>query len=87
MFTLLLTVDKKLDFWSAMELSRKVVTRHWWKLFGLLLVTLLLYAVGLMFCGFGFFITAPIAMIAATYAYEDIFGAAGQPANPPPDEH
>jgi hypothetical protein len=28
----------------------------------------------------GFFVTAPLAMIAATYAYEDIFGAAGATA-------
>jgi len=83
-FTLTLIADKRLDFWPAMELSRKVVTRHWWKLFGFFLVVLLMYALGALCCLVGFFITTPLAMIAATYAYEDIFGgraaAAKQPA-------
>ena len=33
-----LVIDKKLEFWPAMELSRKVITHHWWTIFGLLLV-------------------------------------------------
>ncbi len=82
MFTLTLIVDKGLDFWSAMELSRKVVTRHWWKLFGLVLVAVLLYALGLMVFIIGFFIAAPIAMLAGTYAYEDIFGKTSPTAAP-----
>ncbi len=79
-FTLTLVIDKQFDFWSAMELSRKVVTRHWWKLFGLFLVVLLLYVLGVMFLLVGLLITAPLAMIAATYAYEDIFGQSAVPA-------
>src|SRR5439155_25859335 len=31
MFVPLLIMDKGLEFWQAMELSRKVVTRHWWQ--------------------------------------------------------
>jgi predicted Ser/Thr protein kinase len=42
MFTLPLVVDKQLDFWSAMELSRKVVTKHWFKFLGLSIVFFLL---------------------------------------------
>ena len=33
-----LVADKKLEFWSAMELSRKVVTRVWFEVLGLILV-------------------------------------------------
>jgi predicted Ser/Thr protein kinase len=79
-FTLTLVVDKQLDFWSAMELSRKVVNRHWWKFFAFWLLVLLMYALGIVVLLVGLFITAPIAMIAATYAYEDIFGVAGATA-------
>jgi predicted Ser/Thr protein kinase len=75
-FTLTLVVDKQLDFWSAMEVSRKVVTRHWWKFLGFFLLVLLMYAVGFAFFIVGLLITAPVAMIAATYAYEDILGPA-----------
>src|SRR6266496_4232878 len=82
-FTLPLIVDRRLDFWSAMELSRKMVTRHWWKLFGFVLVLALLHVVGfLVFC-LGIFIAAPIAMASLMYAYEDIFGAAGRRADQP----
>jgi hypothetical protein len=35
-FSLLLVMDRQLEFWSAMELSRKVATRVWFRLFLLL---------------------------------------------------
>jgi hypothetical protein len=37
-FALPLVIDKRLEFWSAMELSRKTVTRIWFKVFGLAVV-------------------------------------------------
>jgi len=40
-FALPLTADKRLEFWSAMELSRKVVTRVWFEVFLVLFVTFL----------------------------------------------
>jgi hypothetical protein len=40
-FSIPLVADKRLEFWSAMELSRKVVTRVWFEIFGLLLVAAL----------------------------------------------
>jgi serine/threonine protein kinase len=30
-FAVTLVADKNLEFWPAMELSRKVVSKHWWK--------------------------------------------------------
>lgn len=74
MFGPLLILDKRLDFWTAMELSRKVVHRHWWQVFGLLLVSLLVLLAGVLACGIGLFVTVPIATAATVYAYEDIFG-------------
>ena len=74
-FTALLIVDKKLDFWPAMELSRKMVTRHWWQVFGFALVCLLLMICGTLLCGIGVFLAMPIVKAATVYAYEDIFGA------------
>jgi hypothetical protein len=73
-FTLPLIIDKKMDFWPAMELSRKVVTKHWWVIFGLMLVTFLLAAAGVLACIVGVFVTGSIATAAMMYAYEDIFG-------------
>lgn len=74
MFTPLLIMDKKLDFWDAMEVSRKVVTRHWWILFALFLLSLLLLLAGTLVLCVGFFIAMPITTAATVYAYEDIFG-------------
>jgi uncharacterized membrane protein len=40
-FALPLAADKRLEFWSAMELSRKIATRVWFQLFLLLLLVFL----------------------------------------------
>jgi hypothetical protein len=81
-FALPLVIDKKMDFWPAMELSRKVVHRHWWVFFGLLLVNVLICLLGLAACIIGVFIAQPVAYGALIYAYEDIFGT----KPPPPRE-
>ena len=82
-FALPLVIDKKMDFWPAMELSRKVVNRHWWAIFGLLLVCFLLSLLGLAVCIIGVFVAQPLIYGALTYAYEDIFGAKLQPVMRP----
>ena len=40
-FSVPLVADKGLEFWSAMELSRKVVTRVWFEIFGLVVLAFL----------------------------------------------
>jgi hypothetical protein len=74
-FTLPLIVDKKLDFWPAMECSRKVVTRHWWKFLGFGLMLLLVNLLGVACCLIGSLVSVPVTIAATMYAYEDIFGA------------
>ena len=76
MFTLPLVVDKQLDFWSAMELSRKVVTKHWFKFLGFGLILWLLLFAGALALIVGVFVMTPLALAALMYAYEDIFGGA-----------
>ncbi len=73
MFTIVLIMDKRLDFWPAMELSRKVVTKHWWKFFGFALVLLAMKVVGFLFCVVGLLVAGPVIHAAVMYAYEDIF--------------
>ena len=72
----LIILDKGLDFWPAMEVSRKVVTRHWWQMFALALLCILILLAGTLLCFIGFFVALPIVMATIVYAYEDIFGAA-----------
>lgn len=78
LFTLVLIIDKRLNFWPAMELSRKVITRHWWKFLGFAIVLFLMKLAGFFFCIVGFFIAGPIVNATFLYAYEDIFGASAK---------
>ena len=73
-FALPLVIDRNLPFWDAMELSRKVVSKHWFVVFAFLLVVGLLSMCGVIVCCVGIFVTIPIASVAIMYAYEDIFG-------------
>jgi len=74
-FTLPLVIDKRMDFWEAMEVSRKVVTREWWSVLLLAIVAGLVSVAGIMACCVGILVTAPIGFGTLVYAYEDIFGA------------
>jgi predicted Ser/Thr protein kinase len=82
-FAVPIVADKRMDFWPALELSRKVITKHWFHFFGLFLIAIVLCIAGLACCFVGIFITVPLAMITAMYAYEDIFGAGAPPLNQP----
>ena len=73
-FALPLIIDKQYDFWTAMEVSRRVVHRQWWTMFGLALVLFLLNIIGVLACLVGCIITAPVTVAAIQYAYEDVFG-------------
>jgi len=76
-FVLPLIIDKKLDFWPAMEVSRQVVHKHWWAMFLFAIVLVLIICLGALLCGVGLIIAAPVAIAAVSYVYEDLFGAAG----------
>jgi hypothetical protein len=73
-FACLLILDRKLDFWPAMELSRQTIQRQWFGMFGFLLLLVLLNLAGLLLLGIGLLITTPWTMCAITVAYDDIFG-------------
>jgi hypothetical protein len=73
-FALPLVIDRNLAFWDALELSRKMVSKHWFIVFAFLLVAGLLAGCGALACCVGIFVTIPIASVAIMYAYEDIFG-------------
>jgi uncharacterized membrane protein len=79
-FSLPLVVDKRMGFWGAMKLSRTVVRKHWWGVFGFMFVMGLLGIAGLLVCGVGIIFTAPLAMGAIAYFYNDVFGTASAPA-------
>lgn len=73
-FTFALICDKQLEFWTAMEVSRRVVTQNWFSMFALIIVAALLATAGLIAILIGFLVTAPVAFAAVAVAYEDLFG-------------
>jgi hypothetical protein len=82
-FTLPLVIDKKMEFWPAMEVSRRVVHRHWWSTFALVIVLSLIAFAGFLVCIVGALVTMPVASAALMYVYEDLFGP--RAAASPPD--
>ena len=72
-FVLPLIIDKQMDFWSAMGASRRMVSKHWWHVFGLMILIGLLNMVGVLACCVGVLFTIPIGIGALMYAYETIF--------------
>ena len=74
MFATPLVLDRGMEFWPAMEESRRLAHPLWFPLFGLQLLGALLSVVGGLACLVGLFVTAPISVMAMLYAYEDLFG-------------
>ena len=61
-----------LDPWSAMEWSRKLITRNWWRFFGLLLVLVLLNLLGFLLAGIGLLFTIPFTFFVIYSVFEDL---------------
>jgi len=68
-----LIVEKNIDFWPAMEISRKKVNKHWFGMFGFSIVITCLILVGCIPLFLGLFITIPLSLSIITAAYKDIF--------------
>ena len=83
-FALPLVIDKKLEFWPAMEVSRRVVHRHWWSTCGLVIVLALITLAGFLACLVGALVAVPVASASLMYVYEDLFGP--EPKSPLPDQ-
>ena len=71
-FAYILPVDKGLGFWESMETSRKVITRQWWRVFGLILLSIPFMLLGVAALVVGIFVAIPLITGAFAYAYEDL---------------
>jgi len=74
-FALVLVFDRRMGFWDAMELSRKMVGKHWWTVFALSVVSGLILAAGFFACCVGLVVSTPVAVGAMMCAYERIFAS------------
>jgi uncharacterized membrane protein len=81
MFVVPLVIDKRLEPWVALEVSRRVVHGQWWTMLALGLIASLIAAVGVLAFGVGVLIAVPVATATLAYAYEDLFGDGG-PTSP-----
>jgi uncharacterized membrane protein len=74
MFTYLFIVDKKMDFWPAMEASHAVVKNSYWGFFVFILALALVNIVGALCCIVGLLVTVPVSYAAIAIAYRDLVG-------------
>ncbi len=77
LFALPLAADKGLKFWPALELSRRVVTKHWWMTFWLLVVAGVIAVLGMLACGVGLLVSVPVAFAMIACHYQKVFGDLG----------
>ena len=74
MFAFPLILEKNMDFWEAMETSRKVVTKNIFELSVFMLVLYIFMVIGVLLFFVGFLVALPIVFAAIALAYKDLFG-------------
>jgi hypothetical protein len=74
LFASSLVIDRRLDFWPAMEMSRRTLNPLWFTFFAFLLLLLLIILAGTVLLGLGLLIAVPVSFAAMTAAYGDLFG-------------
>jgi uncharacterized membrane protein len=80
-FALPLVLEKKMNFWDAMEFSRKLISKNWFSFFGFAFVLVLVNLAGGLLLGVGLLVTIPLTICAIAAAYADIVGLPPSSAN------
>jgi uncharacterized membrane protein len=73
-FTYLFIVDKRMDFWPAMQASHAVVKRDYLGFTLFLILLALVNILGVLCCIVGVFVTIPVTFAAITVAYRELVG-------------
>ncbi|MHA6494083.1 DUF975 family protein [Pseudomonas borbori] len=74
MLAIPLVVERGLPTWQALEASRKAITQHWFKVFGLFLLLGLITMLSAIPLGIGLVWTIPLFVISMGILYRTIFG-------------
>ena len=82
MFAMSLIVDKKMDFWPAIQASFEKAKGEYVSLLVLSLLAALISAAGGLLCGVGAILTAPFSTIVSVVAYRHLFEDAAAEAAP-----
>ena len=73
-FTYLFIVDKRMDFWPAMQASHAVVKNDYFGFTMFLLLMLLVDILGALCCIVGLLVAVPVTIAAVTVAYKETVG-------------
>jgi uncharacterized membrane protein len=73
-FTFLFIVDKRMDFWPAMQASHAVVKSDYFGFTMFLLLMVLVDILGALCCIVGLVVAVPVTVAAVTVAYKEIVG-------------
>lgn len=79
MLAIPLVVERGLSPWQALETSRKAITQHWFKVFGLFLLLGLITGISAIPLGIGLVWTIPLFTVAIGILYRTIFGVLPAP--------
>lgn len=77
-FTYLFIVDRKMDFWPAMQASHAVVKQDYAGFVLFLLAIIGLQILGVLACFVGLLVTIPVHYMAITVAYREMVGFASE---------
>jgi uncharacterized membrane protein len=73
-FTYLFIVDKRMDFWPAMQASHAIVKLDYVGFTLFLILVFLVNVLGFVCCFVGLLVTVPVTIAAITVAYKEIVG-------------
>jgi len=73
-FTYLFIIDKRMDFWPAMQASHAVTRNDYFGFTMFLLLNALINLLGALCCIVGLLVTIPITFAAITIAYQELVG-------------
>jgi len=76
-FAIPFIIFANMEFWDGMEYSRKLITKKWWNIFGLVILLFLINLIGTLAFFVGLLFTVPITYCAIYAAFEDIVGTNG----------
>lgn len=72
-----LVLDRDFRVWEALESSRQLITRQWFRAFFLMVIVVMINLVGMIPAGLGLLITGPLTTCIVLALYESQFGVAG----------
>jgi uncharacterized membrane protein len=73
-FTYLFILDKRMDFWQAMQASHSIVKQDYFGFTMFLLAMVGVLLLGVICCVIGVFVAIPVTVAAITVAYKEIVG-------------